>query len=181
MGILDRAKEVASRKKGEAEAAIEKEKRYQSYRHKDLDYVVHGQRPYGPQTKAQSEESDEFSLRETKEKEEHAKRVAYVKEKAHSGAKWAAEKGEKAGRHLVKKMTTPVKGRHPAEQAFGPPRQRAPAQQHDIIGFGGGGMGFDLGGSRKQSNPLDMGFGGKAINPLGNKRGKQKTMRNILW
>jgi hypothetical protein len=173
MGILDRAKEVASRKKHEAEAAIEKEKRYASYKHPDLDFIVHGQRPYGPQTKAQSEESEEFSQRHAKEKETHAKRVAYVKEKARGGAKWAAEKGEKAGRHFVKKMTTPVQGRHPAERAFGPPRQRPP---QDDFGFGGG-MGSSslemFGTPHKQSHPLDMGFGGKSINPLGSRKGKQ--------
>jgi len=137
MGILDRAKEVASRKKGEAEAAIEKEKGYHAYAHPQANYVLTGKKRV---------ENEEYGDRYIKERIRGAQRKAAVKEKARHVAGKVSGAARKFGSDVVRDTMQPA------------PRQP------DMFGFGGSG---------KQSHPLDMGFGGKAINPLGSKRGKQ--------
>ena len=201
MGILERIGETANKKKAEVGEAIAKEERYAAYKHPDVDYIVHGQKPFGPQTKAQSEESDEFASRSDREKQAVAERNAAIKKAAGeaagkasraavSGAKYAAEEGGKAAVRFGKYMLKPAKGKRPQMFEDAPMRQeRAPPQrrrapQQDVFGWGDGGNSgtiqiFGSGGSSvlrhsRQSNPLDMGFGtGRGINPLGTKKGKQ--------
>jgi hypothetical protein len=177
MGILDRIGETANKKKAEIEEGIHKEERYAAYKHPDVDYIVHGQKPFGPQTKAQSEESDEFASRAAKEKQAAAERAARNKEKNAERRAYLKEKGRQVAGNAVNKLKKAM-----ADNPR-PRQQRAPAQQQDVFGWGDGRNSgtiqiFGSGGSSvlrhsRQSNPLDMGFGsGKSINPLGNKKSK---------
>jgi len=177
MGILERIGETANKKKAEVGEAIAKEERYAAYKHPDVDYIVHGQRPFGPKTKAQSEESDEFASRSAKEKAAAAERAERNKEKNAERREFLKQKGrEYAGNAAAKLEKAMADNPRPA--------QRRQAPQQDVFGWGDGGNSgtiqiFGSGGSSvlrhsRQSNPLDMGFGtGRGINPLGNKKGKQ--------
>ena len=180
MGIVDRAKEMASKKKHEFDEGVEKEKRYTAYKHPDADYIVHGQRPYGPKTKAESEEADEFASRKAGEEAKAAERREKVKavakagaEKVVSTAKTVAVKGGNAAVGFVKEMSKPQKGRHPAETAYG----HAPRRESAFSGGMGQGLTFGLGGGGKSIKPLgglgkgfNLGMGsGKGPNPFGGK------------
>ena len=176
MGIVDRAKEIASKKKHEFDEGVEKEKRYTAYKHPDADYIVHGQRPYGPKTKAQSEEADEFASRKAGEEAKAAERRERNREKKERIKAAVREKAGNVARNIGGKLKSAMRER---------PHQPAPRQSGFGTGLGGG---FELGlmgGANKGFDPIGIGKS-KPINPLGktkpfslglgirNKKGKPK-------
>lgn len=160
MGIVDRAKEMASKKKHEFDEGVEKEKRYTAYKHPDADYIVHGQRPYGPKTKAESEEADEFASRKSGEEAKAAERRERSKEKKARIRSAIKEKAGNVARNLGNKVVSAMREK---------PRSHAPAPPQDPV-FGGGGSGFKFGMGCGMSGGFNLGMGsGKGPNPFGGK------------
>ena len=162
MGVIDRVKEVAGRKKAQFDEGVEKEKRYTAYKHPDADYIVHGQRPYGPKTKAQSEEDDEFATRRAAEKERAAAKREKVRSAVRSGVTRVAGAASGVARSGVRKIGREMKKPATRKKAAGMFEMKG-GMLADPLGFNSPrGKGKSMGFAPFSGKPIDpLGFGGK--------------------